>query len=290
MNRPLESEKTEQYERVDFLSTYGVIPYSIWETENAKFSNPILKELKERVGESTRENTLKSFGGAGEKTAYTATTSYFNPNLCMIVYSSYCPKNGKIFDPFASVVRPYMAKSMGYNYVGCEVRAEESKKIQSILDSSFLFGEECEVEVHNKDCREFQTDEKFDLIFTCPPYWTLETYSNESGDMSNIVDYNSFLSEMKKVYSKCLSLMHNDSYCCFVVADFRDYTDGRKLINRLIPFVSDMIRCGEDAGLVLYDKVILKKPMGTAPSRLKLWNNRKTVRIHEELLVFRSHL
>ena len=45
---------------------------------------------------------------------------------------------------------------------------------------------------------------------------------------------------------------------------------------------------GEESGLSLYDKVIVKKPMGTAPSRLKLWNNRKTVRIHEELLVFKK--
>lgn len=283
-------DRTENYERVDFLSTYGIIPYSIWETENAKFSNSILKELKERNGESTRENTLKSFGGAGEKTAYTSTTSYFNPNLCKIIYSSYCPPKGKIFDPFSSVVRPYMAKSMGYNYVGCEIRKNEAEKIQKILDNSFVFGEQCDVSVHNMDCRKFQTNEKFDLIFTCPPYWTLETYSQEKGDMSNISDYNIFLSEMKNVYRKCLSLMHKNSYCCFVVADFRDYTEGRKLVNRLVPFVSDMIRCGEDAGLILYDKVILKKPIGTAPSRLKLWNNRKTVRIHEELLVFRREL
>ena len=59
-------DRTENYERVDFLTTYGIIPYSIWETENAKFSNSILKELKERNGESTREHTLKSFGGAGK--------------------------------------------------------------------------------------------------------------------------------------------------------------------------------------------------------------------------------
>ena len=261
-------ERTENYERVDFLSTYGIIPYSIWETENAKFSNSILKELKERNGESTRENTLKSFGGAGKKTAYTSTTSYFNPNLCKIIYSSYCPPKGKIFDPFSSVVRPYMAKSLGYNYVGCEIRESEAEKIQKILDSSFIFGEDCDVNVYNIDCRKFQTDEKFDLIFTCPPYWTLETYSQEEGDISNISDYKIFLSEMENVYRKCLSLMHENSYCCFVVADFRDYTEGRKLVNRLVPFVSDMIRCGEDAGLVLYDKVILKKPLGTAPSRL----------------------
>ncbi len=277
----------ENYERVDFMSTYGMIPYSIWESEDAKFSNPILKFLKERQGKSTRENTLKSFGGAGENTAYTATTSYFNPKLCRMIYSSYCPKNGKIFDPFCSVVRPYVAKLLDFNYVGCEVRTEEYIKIKDVLNYNSLF-ETNKVDVLNMDCREFEHDDKFDLIFTCPPYWNLETYSDQNNDMSNISNYSDFLEEMSRVYEKCSSLMHEDSYCCFVVADFRDYSEGRKLINRLVPFVSDMIGCGEDSGLVLYDKVIIKKPLGTAPSRLKLWNNRKTVRIHEELLVFRK--
>ena len=80
--------------------------------------------------------------------------------------------------------------------------------------------------------------------------------------------------------------MKPDGYCCFVVGDFRDYSDGRKKINTLIPFTADVIHTALINGLNLYDKVILKKPMGTAPQRLKMWNNRKTVRIHEELLVF----
>ena len=277
----------EEYDRVDFETTYGMTPYSIWESEDPKYSNPILKYLKERHGQSTRENTLKSFGGAGENTVYTATTSYFNPKLCKIVYSSYCPQNGTIFDPFSSVVRPYVAKLMDYNYTGCEIRKDECEKINDILNAGSLF-ETSEVSVHNVDCRKFETDQKFDLIFTCPPYWNLETYSDMDSDLSNISDYKQFISEMSTVYNKCANLMHENSYCCFVVADFRDYSEGRKLINRLVPFVSDMIRCGENSGLTLYDKVIIKKPLGTAPSRLKLWNNRKTVRIHEELIIFKK--
>jgi len=259
-------KKIEKYERVDFLSTYGMVPYSIWESEDPKYSNPILKHLKERHGKSTRENTLKSFGGAGKNTAYTATTSYFNPKLCRMVYSSYCPENGTIFDPFSSVVRPYVARLMDYNYTGCEVRKDEYEKINKILMAKTLF-KTSDVNILNIDCREFETENKYDLIFTCPPYWNLETYSDQDNDMSNISDYSNFIIEMSKVYKKCVSLMHKDSYCCFVVADFRDYSEGRKLINRLVPFVSDMIRCGEDSGLALYDKVIIKKPLGTAPAR-----------------------
>ena len=31
----------EEYDRVDFESTYGMTPFSIWESEDAKYSNPI---------------------------------------------------------------------------------------------------------------------------------------------------------------------------------------------------------------------------------------------------------
>ena len=141
-----------------------------------------------------------------------------------------------------------MAKILDYNYVGCEVRKDECDKINEMLNTNSLF-EESDVRVLNMDCREFETDQKFDLVFTCPPYWNLETYSEQDNDLSSITDYSDFLTEMSKVYSKCSSLMHDESYCCFVVADFRDYSEGRKLINRLVPFVSDMIRCGEESGL-----------------------------------------
>lgn len=286
----MDAGKKEQYERVDFMDKYGIIPYSIWETDNPKFSNKIMKVIEEGKGISTRENSLKSYGGAGENTLFKSTASYFNPFLCKIIYSSYCFKGGWIFDPFASVVRPYMAKELGYNYIGCEIRKEESDKINKLLETKFskYLNFESDVKVEHLDCREYETERKFDLIFTCPPYWNLETYSTDERDMSNISDYDTFLNEMQNVFLKCINLMHDNSYCCFVVADFRDYSDGRKKINRLVPFVSDMIRCGESAGLILYDKVILKKPLGTAPSRVKMWNNRKTVRIHEELIVFKK--
>ncbi len=277
----------EQYERVDFIKEYGVVPLSIWDTDNPQFSRPILAHLRERRGESTRENTLSSFGGAGERTAFTATASYFNPFLCRIVYSSYCPEGGRVFDPFASVVRPYVAQLMGFDYTGCEVRPDEAEKIASFLASSSpLLGDgDGKASVLNIDCREFQ-GEGFDLVFTCPPYWNLEKYSDIPADLSNVDDYESFLYQMSFVFDVCRRAMSPNAYCCFVVSDFRDYSEGRKRVNRLVPFVADMIHAGERSGLCLYDKVILRKPLGTAPARTKLWNNRKTVRIHEELLVF----
>jgi len=167
------------------------------------------------------------------------------------------------------------------------VRPDEAEKIASFLASSspLLGYGDGKASVLNIDCREFQ-GEGFDLVFTCPPYWNLEKYSDIPADLSNVDDYESFLYQMSFVFDVCRRAMSPNAYCCFVVSDFRDYSEGRKRVNRLVPFVADMIHAGERSGLCLYDKVILRKPLGTAPARTKLWNNRKTVRIHEELLVF----
>lgn len=271
----------EKYNRVDFNSVYGVVPYSIWNVDKPEYNNKIRKYLEEFHGKSTREGTLKSFGGAGELTKFTTTTSYFNPFLCRTVYRSYCPKGGSVFDPFSSITRPYIAKLEGLTYIGCEVREAEVVKIKSILNGS-------NVQIFLQDCRTFKCDKQFDLIFTSPPYWNLETYSNLPEDISSIINYETFLGQLKLVYSTCLSLLKEDGFCCWIVGDFRDYNEGRKKISRLVPFVADNIRVAEESGWILYDKVVIQKPLGTAPARVKLWNTRKTVRIHEELLVFRK--
>ncbi len=281
-------DKKEKYERVDFLSTYGVVPYSVWDlSDSVKFNNEIFRMLGERRNKSTREGTAKYFDGAGERTVFTATTSYFNPYLAKVVYQSYSQKGDLVFDPFASTIRPYMAVQTERRYIGCEIRKEEVDKINKILSPfSFLFGDN--VKVIHKDCREFESEEQFDLVFTCPPYWNHEKYSDLPNDLSNINDYKSFLCEMEKVGRVCNRVLKRDKFCVIVTADFRDYSEGRKNIERLVPFTSDIIRVFESAGFYLYDKIVVIKPLGTAPSRTKMWNNRKTVRIHEDVLVFKK--
>ncbi len=278
----------EKYDRVDFLSTYGIVPYSVWDLrDSVKFNNEIYKKLGERTGKSTREGTAKYFGSAGEKTVFTGTTSYFSPYLAKVIYQSYSQKGDLVFDPFASTVRPYMAVQTERRYIGCEVRQDEVDKINKILAPfSFLFGDN--VKVIHKDCRLFESEEMFDLVFTCPPYWNHETYSDLLDDMSNINDYDLFLSEMVKVGKVCNRVLKEDKFCVIVAGDFRDYSEGRKNIERLVPFTSDLIKTFEIAGFYLYDKVVVIKRLGTAPSRTKMWNNRKTVRIHEDVLIFKN--
>lgn len=49
-------------------------------------------------------------------------TSIFDPTLCELMYSWFCPQNGQIVDPFAGgSVRGIVAATMGYKYWGCDL-------------------------------------------------------------------------------------------------------------------------------------------------------------------------
>jgi len=50
--------------------------------------------------------------------------------------------------------------------------------------------------LYNNDCTSFTPKEKYDCVFTCPPYYNVESYSDNS--FKSIEDYNNFLLKMFK--------------------------------------------------------------------------------------------
>lgn len=57
------------------------------------------------------------------------------------------------------------------------------------------------------------------LVVTSPPYWTLKDYAGSPGQMGDIDDYVSFLSELDKVWSECLRVLAPGGRVCCVVGD-----------------------------------------------------------------------
>ncbi len=58
------------------------------------------------------------------------------------------------------------------------------------------------------------------LVVTSPPYWTLKQYQeNNGGQMGDIADYDSFLSELDKVWRECKRVLVGGGRICCVVGD-----------------------------------------------------------------------
>ena len=125
-------------------------------------------------------------------------------------------------------------------------------------------------------------DGKFDLIFSCPPYYDLEKYDDGEGDLSMAKTYADFIKDYQKIIAKAVAKLKENRFAVFTVANIRDdegyYRD----------LVSDTIRAFELAGARFYNDIILVNAVATASMRARrpFSTNRKVAKVHQNILVF----
>lgn len=122
----------------------------------------------------------------------------------------------------------------------------------------------------------------FDLLFTCPPYYDLELYSDDPADLSNAGDYAVFIDAYRDIIAKAVVLLADNRFACFVVGDIRDK---RGLYRN---FVGDTVAAFAAAGLALYNEAVLVTAVGSLPIRVgkQFSSGRKLGKTHQNVLVF----
>jgi hypothetical protein len=167
---------------------------------------PAMYELKNALRSSWgREPTWDEVIAEAERRGqYVAPgISIFDPVLCEIIYAWFSPANAALLDPFAGgSVRGVVAAASGHAYTGIELRPEQVKANReqwSTLGSRFpdatapQWIEGDSGQVLASDHAPFEHEGQFDLIFSCPPYFNLEVYSDDPRDLSNASSYAAFL-------------------------------------------------------------------------------------------------
>lgn len=208
--------------------------------------------------------------------------SIFDPVLCELSYRWFCPEGGKILDPFAGgSVRGIVAGSLGFQYAGIDLRLDQvqaNRKQASILSLE-------NVDWFDGDSNEFLDLYKpldgFDFVYSCPPYADLEKYSDDPKDLSNM-DYADFKEVYFSIIKKAVAQLKDDRFACFVVGDVRDKK------GFYYNFVSDTIQAFKDAGMELYNEIILVNTVGSLAIRVRRQFNggRKVGKMHQNVLVF----
>jgi site-specific DNA-methyltransferase (adenine-specific) len=75
--------------------------------------------------------------------------------------------------------------------------------------------------LHCGDARDMSwiPDASVHLVVTSPPYWTLKKYEDNDRQLGDIEDYESFLSELDKVWRECFRVLVDGGRICCVVGD-----------------------------------------------------------------------
>ncbi len=205
-------------------------------------------------------------------------TSIFDPVLCEAMYRWFTREGDTIFDPFAGgSVRGIVASKTGRHYIGIDIRGEQ---VQSNMEQSLEICDDVIPQWYHSDALTWDSEEH-DFLFTCPPYYSLETYSDISGDISNMND-TEFEVTYEQILSRHLSSLRDNRFCAIVVGDTRD----RNGMYR--KFVSKTIDIFERNGCLLYnDIVLLQEPATAAMRSFKYMNSsRKIAKCHQNVLVF----
>lgn len=207
-------------------------------------------------------------------------TSIFDPVLCEVIYNWFGIKDGVVFDPFAGgSVRGVIAELLGQHYIGIDL---SEKQIDANQINADKFGVcpawHCD---DSKNADIYIPDNSADLVFSCPPYHNLEKYSDHPLDLSNM-NYEDFISAYREIITISARKLKENRFAVFVVGEIRDSKGAYR------DFVSETKRIFRDAGLCLYNDIVLLESGATAPMRAAGMFNarRKVVKVHQNILVF----
>lgn len=253
----------------------GFLPCSIWKPDQDT-TKILKKEINDtaQVRKSLNSNRSDRRNGVND-----GKCSVFNPHLAQMILAAYAPKDGKIYDPFGGGgTRGYIATKMGYDYTGIEIREEEVERVKKQMQKwkinfNFILA----------DSTTYKTNEKYDFVFTCPPYYDLELYSDMPNDLSNAKTYNDYLLMLQKVINNVYFMLKNNSYAVFVVGNFRNKNGELEHLN------GDLIRLSKKTGFKLWDEIIWEGASDVALTRCgKFEKNRKSIRMHEYIIILKK--
>jgi len=280
----------EIVEDVLLREKYKEPPFSILDTRTGLWQGRrrawIAKGIKSEVGRNAK--TYNGHKWVEEKLGKSAPndaggTSIFDPVLTELMYRWFCPDGGAILDPFAGgSVRGIVANYLGYKYTGIELRPEqvESNREQALN----ILPVNNQPQWYVGDSNKLLDDDwpMFDFIFSCPPYFNLEVYSDLPEDLSNM-DYKNFYATYCEIITKSVRLLNPGALACFIVAEVRDRQGG------YVGLVPDTINAFKFNGMQYYNEAILLNSVGTAMLRAGgNMRSAKLVKIHQNVLVFKK--
>ncbi len=209
-------------------------------------------------------------------------TSAFDPVLAEFVYASFCPANGRVLDPFSGeAIKGLVAAERGLQYIGIDCRenqveANRTRAAKLGLEPRWIHGNS------EKLLKVINSESDFDLVFTSPPYYGLEKYSDNADDISAAKSYPEFLERYESIFRQAVTHLKPNRFLLVKIGDVRDE---RGFFRNL---VGDNIACFLRLGLKFYNHAVLVTNDGTAARRVgnQFPNYRKLVGDLQHVLCF----
>ncbi len=149
--------------------------------------------------------------------------SVLDPVACEVIIRFFMPTDGKrIYNPFGGGVQfGFIAGSYGYEYISSEIRQNQCDSNNAIcqdLNSAKWI---------KSDSSKYVPDGKFDLVFSCPPYYRVEDYLDyggkiPEGELNSFDSYEQFRDTLFEGYKKGIEALDDNRFFVVMTGDSRN--------------------------------------------------------------------
>ena len=275
---------------------YIVPPFSIlnsitgtWQNRKDRWESLGIYSADGRDVKRNNAMPINTFSARGIQAKEPERTSTFDPVLCEIVYKWFSKPGYTVLDPFAGgSVRGIVANALGRHYTGVDINPTQieaneaqlskySENYTSDGSTKWILGDATHLSEYPIG------DKDFDLVFTCPPYYNLEVYTQLPEDLSTCDTYTEFKYKYGLALRNAARRLKENRFFVLVVSEIRNWTTGE-----YYGFVPDSIKILMDAGLTYYNEIILENNIGSLPIRAPKYfdQSRKIGKMHQNILVF----
>jgi len=277
--------------RRSLAERFIVPPFSVFDTRQGYWQDRkkdwkrLIGDIGQKRGTATAFQPIKKFKSKREKNrkegeVANSEVSILDPVLAELCLKWFNINKGKACDPFAGdTVFGFVSGYLGYKFTGIELRREQVDFNQNRcnkykLPSKYICDDGQNVGKHINPKSQ-------DFLFSCPPYFDLEIYSDLPNDASNQINYEDYIKIIDKAFINSIKCLRDDRFAVIVISDIRD----KKGVYRRIPDnIKDIFTKN---GMNLYNEIILfNQPVTAALRARKSMLNRKVIRCHQLILVF----
>lgn len=150
--------------------------------------------------------------------------SVLDPVACEVILRFFMPRDGKrIYNPFGGGVQfGFIAGSYGYEYIASEIRANQCDA-NNALCSDLKYP----AKWIKSDSSKYIPEGKFDLCFSCPPYYKVEKYLDydgnaPDGELNTMSSYEQFRDTLFDGYKIAISVLNDNCFFVIMTGDSRD--------------------------------------------------------------------
>lgn len=239
---------------------------------SAGFSNVVLSKNKIEKGKVIK-NSSKSLNG---------NASVLDPTACEVILRMCMPKNGvRVYNPFGGGVQMgYVAGSNMYEYLATDIRQNQVDANNKICSDFYR------TRWIKADSAKYKPKDKYDLIFTCPPYYRVEKYLDydglpPKGEINHLSSYEEFRDALFSGYEKAIQAMNENTFFVVMTGDSRDKSGayyGSEAEHELF---------FKEKGLHIYNKIIyLESEFTRFAQAKKTLHSRKFPKADQKIYMF----